>query len=419
MLALALAGQLAGGGAAETVLTWEECIRRAAAANPSLTAARARVAAASAGTRVARADLLPQFTLNGNAARSDRDTQGQNTALSVAAQVTQSLYSGGKNRANLRLANAALNQTESAALETAAEVTYRLRAAFIALLYAQEQTNLLHTVHDRRAENLEMVDLRYTGGVEHKGSLALSQASLQEATTDLEQAGREVGVAAEVLRRVIGDATANAGRWAATGTQELQAAPGAAICDELVRATPEYCQALAVADAARATLDAARAGFQPGVDLTGSLGRQGDENTFNDDGWSVGVSLTLPLWPGGRNYHNYTQARAKLAEAEAQLAETANALYSELTEVLRNYRNAVEDIAVRRKYLEASQLQAEIAREQYANGLLGFENWDTIENNLITAAKQMLETNHAARAAEAAWWRATGVNAFAAADVIY
>ena len=71
-----------------------------------------------------------------------------------------------------------------------------------------------------------MVELRYEGGLEHKGSLALSKAELYEAEVDLKQATREIGVAREVLRRVIGTRDTPPELWVAGEIDDVSV-PGA------------------------------------------------------------------------------------------------------------------------------------------------------------------------------------------------
>jgi outer membrane protein TolC len=97
-----------------------------------------------------------------------------------------------------------------------------------------------------------------------------------------------------------------------------------------------------------------------------------------------------------------------LAAAEASLADTRNSQRTRVDQSLQSFQEAVEALAVRRQFLEAQELRATIAREQYGNGLLKFDNWDIIENDLINRQKSLLETRRQAWRAEAAWWQVTG-----------
>ena len=63
------------------------------------------------------------------------------------------------------------------------------------------------------------------------------------------------------------------------------------------------------------------------------------------------------------------------------------------------------------EFLAAADLRAEIARTQYTTGLLSFEDWDLIENDLIDNQKAMLASLRDAVLAEAAWEQTLGKGA--------
>lgn len=411
-MAVLLAGTFAR---ASEPLTWQDCVRLAAEQNPDLVAAREQVAAAEAGTQVARSALLPQLSLGGSAQHieedSDRNRGIGDESFNASLDLTQSLFSGGQKQARVRVADATLVETQAGADVTGVETTFQLRTSFVNLLYAQQQIELLRGIRDRRATNSEMVELRYEGGLEHKGSLASSQAALYEADVDLKQAWREAGVTRQILLRVIGSREGPADLRISGDVAELHV-PGAIDTAYLAHQTPEYQQALASREGAEAGVKVARSGFLPNVDLESSAGRSGDEDSFTDDRWDVGVRVTFPFWPGGKNLHEYRQARANLAQAEATVRGTENALVADLERALLALRNAAEDVRVQRTQLEASELRADISREQYANGLLSFDDWDIIENELITRRKRLLDVQRDALLAEAAWWRKSGMTAF-------
>jgi outer membrane protein TolC len=52
--------------------------------------------------------------------------------------------------------------------------------------------------------------------------------------------------------------------------------------------------------------------------------------------------------------------------------------------------------------------RADIARTKYNNGLMTFENWDIIENDLIQRQKSFLQGQRDRVVAEAAWEQAQG-----------
>ena len=399
--------------AADGGLSWQDCDRLAASNSPVLRATEAQAAISQAGVKVARSALFPQLVLGASAGRSHQDTDvtGTRSSYRVVANLEQSLYTGGKNQAAVRSARSAVDKTRAAVGNTLAEISCSLRNAFVDLLYAQRQVDLLQAIERRRADNLELVDLRYEGGREHKGSLALSRASLNDAQVQIRQARRRVEVNRQVLQRTMGWTCPWEG-LTVTGDLRAAQAPAAGDVESLARRTPACAETMAAVEAARAQVDAARSGFRPQVGLSGSAGRFGDDDAFDNEDWSLGLSLTFPLWLGGRASHEMTQAVAALAEAEAQWAAKIDAEVRRLEEERRIWADAVEQVAVQQTYVEAADLRAEIARRQYEDGLLTFENWSLIEDDRISRQKQYLDAEQTALHAEAAWWLLVGRNEF-------
>jgi outer membrane protein len=68
----------------------------------------------------------------------------------------------------------------------------------------------------------------------------------------------------------------------------------------------------------------------------------------------------------------------------------------------------VEKLKVDQAFLDAAKTRADIARTKYNNGLMTFENWDIIENDLIQRQKSFLQSQRDRVVAEAAWEQAQG-----------
>jgi outer membrane protein TolC len=83
-------------------------------------------------------------------------------------------------------------------------------------------------------------------------------------------------------------------------------------------------------------------------------------------------------------------------------------LQAALAQAHAGFIAAVAKLAVDEEFAAAAQLRAEIARSKYNNGLLSFENWDIIENDLIARQRALLASRRDRVIAEAAWQQAIG-----------
>jgi outer membrane protein len=399
---------LASDGWAGPALSWTDCLREAQAQHPGLLAARQAVNAAQASVRAAQAARLPQLSASGQAGYAENsEATGGEDSYRASVDVDQVLYDGGSTRSAVQLAEADAAAALAEARQSEADILYNLRVAYADLLWAQEQIGLLEQIRQRRADNVEMVELRYQGGQEHQGSLALNQAALKEAETDLLQARRNLEITRGTLGRALGRERDDP-ELTLSGSLDDVPMPGVVDRAAIARITPASVQAEVARARARFSLQQARSGRQPTLSAYGTASRYGDEWSVEEDSVGAGVRLSIPLWAGGQTGADIRRAGARLAAAEASLADTRNSQRTRVDQSLQSFQEAVEALAVRRQFLEAQELRATIAREQYGNGLLKFDNWDIIENDLINRQKSLLETRRQAWRAEAAWWQVTG-----------
>ena len=68
-----------------------------------------------------------------------------------------------------------------------------------------------------------------------------------------------------------------------------------------------------------------------------------------------------------------------------------------------------EKVEVNKDLEEASEVRAEIGRNKYNIGMLTFENWDIIENDLISYQKSSLRSEYELIVAEANFENAIGI----------
>jgi outer membrane protein TolC len=167
-------------------------------------------------------------------------------------------------------------------------------------------------------------------------------------------------------------------------------------------------QARAQERSAVADVTLARSGFYPSVDVSGSVGREGEDWTPDRDRRTVGLNLSVPLFSGGRDYYTTKSAAASLEAVSSNRDNLERQLLVRLKQAWAGYVESEEKLKVDRAFLEAATLRAEIARSRYNNGLMSFEDWDRIENDLIQRQKTVLQSQRDRVTAEAAWEQAQG-----------
>jgi len=393
---------------AEEVISWPAAVEEAKAHNPGLAAAAASARSAQSSYRGSFSDFLPQVTGSGSASKSDGDAGFGGSAdsrYSVGLTARQSLFAGLRTQAGTRAARANYDAARAGLDQTAAQLHFNLKNAFAELLEAQENIVLTRAIAQRRKQNLDLVELRYEGGREHKGSFLRIRASWRQAAYDVARAERAVRVARRRMAGLLGrDAFS---LFSASGTFDL-APPVAPDFEGLAKNVPAVREAEARARAARAALAVARGQFLPDLDVSASATQSDDQWPPKNDSYSVGLTLSVPIFSGGRRYYDWRSAQADDARARLNFQDARLQTLLDLEDAHAAYMDAVERADVQREFLDAAETRAQIARGQYTSGLLTFDNWDIIENDLISSQTTLLSSRRNALTAQAAWERAQG-----------
>lgn len=396
--------------AAATPLTWKQSLQRAAENNAELKAARANFESTQDLAKAARSGFLPTITLNTGLDRtsstSDGVTTGGDNSYTASVTATQNLFAGFGDTGRVSQANANARASEASLNAVKAKASSDLKTAYEGLIHAKEYIKLTEEILRRRADNLRMVELRFSNGRENKGSVLLSKAYLSQAKLDDLQARNDLETTRAQLARVLGyDDPSDVD---ASEPVPLSPPPAAPDFKKLATGTPDHLQAEAQDDAARAGVTVARAGFFPSLNLTGSVGKWGADYLPRDDRWSMGLTLSLPLFNGGRDAYTVRSAAAVSLAASLGKANVDRDLLAKLKQAYANFTEAVAKFEVDQNFRDAAVVRAEIARSKYNNGLLTFEDWDVIENDLINRQKAFVVSKQNRVLAEAAWELAQG-----------
>jgi outer membrane protein TolC len=391
-------------------LTWDDCVRELIETNPELSAAREAVEKARTDVKGAYGPFLPQVSANASANKSNTelDTGYQDsTAYNANLTASQSLFSGFHDIATLRQYQALFNAAEMTFQTVKSTLSYNLTQAFAKLQYAQDFLKMADLIASRRKENLNLVEMRFNAGRENKGSFLRSKAYFRQAQFDVTQAKRGILTAQQQLAAAMG--RSETARLTVTGRWDVGNIPAPPDYQELAKQTPDYRQAAAKAVAAREGVRIAASGFYPEWSVSGMVGRQDDDSIIpNNEQWSVGTTISWPLFTGGQTYYALRGAQASRRAAEATVVNTANQAIANLEDKFTAWQDAAERTEVQAEFLRAAEVRSEIARGQYQNGLLSFEDWDLIENDLIDKQKAFLTSQRDAVIAKAAWEKAVG-----------
>jgi outer membrane protein TolC len=393
---------------AQEILTWEDCVKEATQNNPDLISSAEKLVQAKTNLTGAKSSYLPQ--INGSAGAQESKTEGldKNQSYNYGISGRQLLFDGLKTNYDIATASENVKQSLYNYEVTSSNIRLRLRAAFINLLKAQQSLTITEAISAKRKDNLTLVNLSYEAGQEHKGSLLTAQADLDEAEFEVAQAKRSITLAQIQLAQQLGRTK--------YGSIELKSSLDVAITDienpnfdEIADNTPLLQGLISQEESARLGVKSATADFYPQVYASASAGRSADTWPPDTSQWSAGVNLTVPIFSGGSQVAGLSKAKSALRQAEADKNSGRAGVIFTLAQTWNNFQDALGQISVQQKFLTASQERAKIAEAQYKIGLMSFDNWIIIEDDLINTQKNLLNAQANALLAEANWMQAKGV----------
>jgi len=375
-------------------LTWESLVRQTLSFNPDLQEARYLVTSSARSRDVAFGDYLP--SVDGGLQRDISRGTGTGPSedglgLDISAQ--QSLFDGFGTTGKWLKARKDLAAVKLAYVETSTEVRFRLRSAYVDMIRLEKLLATNRQIEERRKQNAELVRLRYEAGRENLGSALRAEAIFEQAAFDVKKTER--GLESEALRlaRESGGEFVFPVRIEDDLEKMLQSvslteADYALLAEE----TPKVMRLIKTAEAAKAAVVSAQSAVWPQVDGNYDYGYSGERASNLRDQSSLGIRVTVPFFNGGKNVAAIRKAKADYEAAERAAQATRDETIAELAEAWVLYKDAVESVEVRKKFLEAARKRAEIIRSEYATGLVNFTDFDAAEQENANAEKEYVES---------------------------
>jgi outer membrane protein TolC len=267
--------------------------------------------------------------------------------------------------------------------------------------------NITQEIYNIRRSNLELITLRYESGIEHRGALLNAEANLSQAEFEIAQNQRALEVAQRQLIKEMGRTKVSPLRL--EGAFKVS---GVALekpdFEVLANKNPSLGKLIAQKNAASFGIKAAAADFFPKLSADAGANRSGARFLPQNPQWNVGLTISLPIFEGGLRIAQVAQAKALFNQAQENERSSKDGIIVALEETWAALCDAVETVDVQKKFLDAAEERAKISEAQYSLGLIQFDNWTIIEDDLVSAKKNFLNVETNALLAEANWVQAKG-----------
>jgi len=364
--------------------------------NQQLAVAFANLQQARALVGVARADFFPQisadpsFTRQRTSANQFQRSGGSSSGgsstfntFSVPLDASWELDVWGRVRREVEGARARLTASADDIESTKLTIQAEVASDYFTLRSLDAQYQVLDETAVAYRRSLELTQNRRKGGI--ATDLDVSLAETQLATTEAQvpavqlQRANFLHALAVLCGQPAPAFELSATRGALGAAQKaFDAGPGipVAVPSELLERRPDIAAAERLMAAANADVGLAHAAFYPRLMLNGLAGFQSiDASTlFNWESrvWSVGPSLSLPIFVGGRNRAQLAASRAAYDAAVASYRQTVLSAFQDVEDQLAAQRLLAQQSEKENLALHSARRTVDISMTKYKGGVITY-----------------------------------------------
>ena len=393
---------------------------RLASDNPSLAEAVGRYDSARASLGEARAALYPSIGLGANISANrqsaTRPLRGANQPDLYGADTVDG--SGGYNFdlwGQVQDSVAAAKASAQASADDVAAVRLGLEAElareYIALRGLDREQRLLVRTLDAYAKADAMTQLRYAGGIADGIDTGRSGTQLADAQAQLADVENARALVEHAIASLVGTPASSFSLTPADGA--LAAPPPPAILPStLLQRRPDIAAAERQMFAEHRKIGVAKAAFFPALGLGGAGGSQStalvgllaSPNLF----WSVGPSLAVSLFDGGRRRAGVRAARAEWEQSTAHYRTTALAAFQQVEDALSRLHHLGDEQTAEDRAVVAATQAASLSYNRYVKGAASYLDVVTAQTAQLAARRRALEMETARLQASVALVEALG-----------
>jgi multidrug efflux system outer membrane protein len=368
--------------------TLNDLQHRATDANQELKAAVARVEQARAVARVARSELLPTITADPSYTRQRYSPNqvpgfGGITANNFRAPLDLSyeIDLWGRVRRGFQSARADAQASLAAFGNVLLSLHADVAQNYFALRALDAEIATVTSTVGLRKEQVQLVRSRFEGGIGNELDVARAETELASTEAEAASLAKRRAELENALAVLVGENPSTFKFTAIAsddGTKWNPAPPEipAGLPADLLERRPDVSEAERQLAAANARIGVAKAAFFPVLSLTGSGGYvSGDiDNLFNWDSrvWSIGPSLSLPIFAGGRNLANLKRSKSVYEESVARYRQSVLVAFGDVENSLAGIRHLADQANAQDRAVANARRAAELAGERYRAGIVSY-----------------------------------------------
>lgn len=407
--------------------------QRVSGGNFDVRTAELRLAESRASLGVSRADLFPQLNGNTSYTREQQSKRGvigllggggagspgtasnglggrqggvPNTSLTAPFDLYQVGFDAswevdfwGRARRAVEGSQAQLQASVEAQRDTLLTSLAELARDYIQLRGAQRNLQITRDNLQTARRSLELTRMRAQGGLGSDLDVANAAAQVANTQSQLPDLQAQEITLANAIALLLGQPpdALNAELQQPKPIPLVPPKVPLGLPGELARRRPDIRRAEAQLHAATADVGVAVGDFYPRVTLSGSVALQATQlkNLFSisSDTYSLGPSVTLPIFQGGRLRRTLELRKGQQQEAAITYQRAVLGALHDVNNALTNYLSEQNKRAALAMSVRQNRKALKLSQDQYSQGLETFLNVLETERLLLAAEQQLNASN--------------------------
>jgi multidrug efflux system outer membrane protein len=391
-------------------------VRTALTQNRDLQTAIGRIREFRAGVGIARSQLFPEITVNGNVSTNQvaigSFPPASYDAFRVTGDLAWELDFWGKTRRGIEAAKADLASEEAAQRAVILSLVSDVAGGYLSLLELDQERSIAERTLASRQATLDLARQRFKQGLTSELDVRQFEAQVAVPAASLAQTERLRAVQEHQLSLLLGEPPTNVAR----GGSLAEAVSALSVPDSLpatlLSRRPDVQQAERTYAAATARIGVAQAARLPTVSVSGSYGSQaakaGDLFKSNSEIYQALAGISIPVFTGGRLINESRVARARADQARAQYEQSVLVALREASDALVGVRTARDQVAAQQTQAQALRRAFQLAELRYRTGIASYIEVLDAQRSLFDAELGLSQAQLRQLAAAVELYRALG-----------
>lgn len=372
-------------------MSLKDAIAIAFSSNKDIQISEEEIQVAKANILQAQSEFLPKlnldtsYTLNGAVAGTvpgfsqtgGKDQQiftGYKNENQVGLSLTDSVYNGGANIANLRKARLELKSQEEALRFTKLSVEFEAKRLYYGLLLAYETERIMQNLYDQAEAHYEDVRNKFNQGTSSKFDVLQSKVQVSKVIPELVKARNAIDLIKADFNKLLG---LNIYYPVVLKDNKLTYSLVEIKEEEFLKYAyqnnPDMIAKILGIDIHKWLIRVAESGWLPQVDFTANYFAKSDNigNMVNPvhDNWNIGVSVTFPIFDGFSTKAKVDAAKARYAQAGLQKGNVEDSITVDIRKACLDMKESKSVIDSQKDSVEEAKEALKISNIAYDNGV--------------------------------------------------